>query len=364
MTTTDFNALQPIAGLASQAWQASTHLATYVPGISSLAKATAHINADDIVNFGAQQAIKNMTPDQALDFLAEQSPNSQNLINAVRDNPKMAEALHNAMSNDATVIAGFRKLGDAEGSSLNADSLANAIKDPALGEGVRNAMTQVLNAVGKDGTGGLDFDYLVEVGQNATNYMEDPKNTGKFNLLRNSLKKGNIVSPEVEQAGFFHDLWNNPRGALTNLVSGLNFLPESFKNVLVGLGELVTKFFSTAWDAGPMAFYNDPAAQRLGNKLLDLGADVRREEAKSSPAQRAQDEISAQGNAPGAMQGQAAVHNEGMEGAGARANLAETFGLERDAQGKLSVPDATAERLREMDAQYASRTSGPMMAGI
>jgi hypothetical protein len=46
---------------------------------------------------------------------------------------------------------------------------------------------------------------------------------------------------------------------------------------------------------------------------------------------------------------------EGLDGARDRVDLAETFKLERDAEGRFKVPEATAEKLAEMDALYAER---------
>lgn len=321
---------------------------------------------------------KHMPLNQFLNTIDKHSPEFSSATEVMRENPQLGNAFHDAFVNNEEFRNRLMNPPAGDTNALSAQNIGAILTDEKYGSQAQTLMTGMLQKVSRGEMNIGQVEQIAGAGVNMMSVGNDEDATKeqraeaqqKFieTLEKNGLPTGQIKGEQI--FAYLREVMNgDPKSAAANFVNALGLSGEqaaAMQELLTMAGGLL-KFLGKPYvdfvnKHGPGITHDmtDMYERLSGERDISVSA----QRAELSPAQRAQDEISAQGNAPGAMQGQATVHNEGMEGAGARTNLAETFGLERDAQGTLSVPDATAERLREMDAQYASRTSGPMMAGI
>lgn len=230
------------------------------------------------------------TSTQLLDSLQAASPESKEVIDILRADTTLSEALHRAASEDYTVIPGLAKL-MGPSSGLDGAGLANALADPQT----RTGLLTMLDKVGQDGhDGDLKFDDLAEAVQSGMLFSRDPKNGAAAERYKAALKRFELEDNRIMMAQIMadpgaalmqmiedpHTFFANIRSALGNIAPG-GFIDSALSIVENGVA---------SWTQDPqihafMDTYNVASgAKEIQNLQSQFGIKATTAEAPATPA--------------------------------------------------------------------------------
>lgn len=279
---------------------------------------------------------KNMTTGKFLDTIDVAQPDFSGVTDIMRDNKQLGVAFHDAFShNEAFRNRLLAPTPDGQENLFSADNLKNILTHKQHGPQAQMLMTNMLQKVAN---GQLRVEQVEQVAGSGVDMMAvlDDENATveqkaaaqqKFTqtLEQNGLPTGQI-KPEQLMAYLREVMSGDPAGAAANLVGALGLSGEQ----AAAIQELLTMAGGIMQFLGqPYVEFFNKHAPGMANGATNLfervtgqrDADIATEQAGLTPAQRAQREISAAANAPGAMQGNATGSERSIEiGQGANQN--------------------------------------------
>jgi|GEM_PF-6653604 len=111
--------------------------------------ATNIANQDDL-----RAELKNISPEAMLDAVAKADPSQQEIIDLIKEDPELSEAIHSAVVNDPTMLDGLQE-------ALEDDGSAADLKEILENDMQRGILTKVLEKIadGSEDADGNDIDY-------------------------------------------------------------------------------------------------------------------------------------------------------------------------------------------------------------
>ncbi len=281
--------------------------------------------------------IETKSPEETLDAFSEADPSLERLMNSIKEHPELATAFHKALYKDETVITGLQKImanEDADGLTL--EELERYIADPGIeGQMLRNELTRALNLVADTDVG---FEHLEGMASQAKQ-MTQLKDM--YHLFLNDGDE--FIRQMFAEGGMLARLPPEMQTMLAGLMS--KFMP-----MLQGLATDLPDPNGFMW--GPYTefgnkHFNPVDLRERGATILSGSSEV-----EITPAQQRQNDISAQGNAPGAMQGNATGSEPPVTGVGEGPNPnGSTANAQRDAANNNGQPQ-TPETDPALAEQY------------
>lgn len=186
--------------------------------------------------------IADKTPNEMIDAFAGADPSNKDLqefAKIVKDNPKMAEALKNAIVKDPSMLENMPELLNAKGdNNFSLADLNKGLKHSVFGGAAQQKFTDALNVVADTGAG---FDHLLTVG----------------NKAKETLNMG--------FSGFLDMAKNNPDELIRNLFDGVDMDPQ-MRNFMAGMLEGLLPMLASFLD--PNGFMLKPYVE-LGGKIWE-----------------------------------------------------------------------------------------------
>lgn len=107
-------------------------------------------------NSHVRDMLESKEPNEILAAFKEADPRLSTLVEIARNDPKLAEALKNALVKDDSVLTGLGKMAEGEGEGIFDKDLINKLNDPAMGGILRGQITAALNKVADDDKVGFE----------------------------------------------------------------------------------------------------------------------------------------------------------------------------------------------------------------
>ncbi|PZQ46905.1 MAG: hypothetical protein DI551_04240 [Micavibrio aeruginosavorus] len=223
-----------------------------------------------------QDIIQSRTTEQVLNGFEAANPAMKPVLDAMREDPALAKAMHNALAKDHTMLDGFSEMMTESGASP--EEMATTLKNPMM----RGILTQVFDKIGESDDDDINFDDFRELYKDRNNLMKSKKKLEEMGIDPTSAAFQNMDWQQALQMLF--QFFQDPRGALNNLAGMLHTgNPEqdkaidqavgvagTFAEVAIGgkdgYGALFNKYGPSAFNAGADYYYRVSGDADADNK--------------------------------------------------------------------------------------------------
>ncbi|MEM7618168.1 MAG: hypothetical protein AAF244_02175 [Pseudomonadota bacterium] len=220
--------------------------------------ATNIANEDDL-----REELQNVSPEAMLDAVAAADPSQQPVIDLIKADPELSEALHQAIVKDPTMLTGLQEMLGEEGSSADLQAiLQNDMQ--------RGVLTEVLQNIANDPGGTeINFSHLRAI-------MEAESLPDKIAAVR-SAGAGASLNPlaGIDSLQEIVTLLNNPDNFIRNFMSDMDGMSPFAQNVMAGMMSVFSKAMGGFFDPnGNFAGSFVKGFGNVGTGFAQIGQDV------------------------------------------------------------------------------------------